>query len=331
MATIKDVAHEAGVSVTLVSRYINGKPGVGKDSAAAIAAAIEKLRYQPNQLARSLVQGSTRTLAVLLDSLDDPGRFPLLRGIEVACQEKGYYAAFFSAGGDAERKTDILRAYSSGRVDGVLVQGSANAQTLAEGGVHVPLVAMEGSLAGCSCHRVCIDYRQGGYTLTRHMLGSRSWICLFMGAADDPVAQALAQGYAQAVRDAEGEDRIHQVPCGTAQRDGYETMRRLMGKGILPHGVIACSQAAAMGAMRALLERGRSLPQDMLFAGFGGEEVPQSKGYPALTTLRLPWEEIGRQAVELFLWAREHPEEGPQTWKVPPVLVPRESSHSPMR
>lgn len=331
MATIKDVAREAGVSVTLVSRYINGKQGVGKDSAQAIAAAIEYLHYQPNQLARSLVQGSTNTLAVVVDQWDAPNLLQLVAGIEAACREAGYYAAFFCAGGDTSRKKDLIRTFSTGRADGILVLGPAEGSFLQEVGTSVPVVTIEGSLDGYPCHEIRMDYEAGGYQITRHMLYARPWICLFKGAPDDPVAHAMERGYIQAVREDAGEDRIHRVVCGTSAKDGYTTMHRLMAKGIYPQGILACSQAAAMGAMKALMERGRSIPRDAFVAGFGGEALSAVKGYPALTTFLPPWEALGRKAVETLLEERTHPNAKAQVYKLVPKLLLRESSHQLFR
>ena len=92
LANIKQVAAEANVSIGLVSRYLNGKPGVGKESAERIADAIQKLNFRRNDIARALVRRKTDTVAIILDKLAQPFHFEPIRGIEKAGRETGYKA-----------------------------------------------------------------------------------------------------------------------------------------------------------------------------------------------------------------------------------------------
>lgn len=326
MSTIKDVAQKAGVSVTLVSRYINGKKGVGKETAAAIAGAIEALQYRPNQLARALVQGSSHTLAVVVDSLEDASVFPFIRGAELEARLAGYQAAFYTATGNQERKAELFNACASGRADGVICYrpvGDARWPLCVSG---APVVIVEGTAYGRAMPRVDVDYVRGGQELTRYMLTLRPWICLMLGTPGDPVAERVAEGYRRAVTEITNADRIHQVECGASQTDGYSAMKRLLGKSICPDGIIASSQAAAMGVMRALKEAGKQVPQDVPVAGFGGAETVGRLGYPALTTLTTPLQQMARQAVLQLVGRIEKDLPQEESLLVAPQLLVREST-----
>lgn len=324
--TIKDVAQKAGVSVTLVSRYINGKKGVGKENAAAIASAIELLQYRPNQLARALVQGTSHTLAVVVDSLEDPAIFPFIRGVELEARLSEYQPAFYTATGNPERKTELFNACAAGRADGVICYHSVGGARWPLRTSATPAVIVEGTAYGHPCPRVDVDYVRGGMELTKYMLTLRPWICLMLGTPGDPVAERIAEGYRRAVTEITNVDRIHQVECGSSQTDGYSSMKRLLGKNICPDGIITSSHAAAMGVMRALHEAGKQVPGDMPVAGFGGQETMGRLGYPALTTLTVPLQQMARQAVLQLVRQIEKGLPQERSLLVAPQLLVREST-----
>ncbi len=94
MSTLNDVARMAGVSKTLVSRFINQQSGVSKKNREKIAAAIKALDYQPNALARSLVKHCTNTIGVIMDTLCEPYFFPIIKGLETAANQTDYDLVF---------------------------------------------------------------------------------------------------------------------------------------------------------------------------------------------------------------------------------------------
>jgi len=304
MATIKDVAARAGVSVTLVSRYINSKKGVGPESAAKIQEAVDALHYRPNQLARSLVQGQTKTIAVLLDTLCNQRYFPLIQGIEEITLPAGYSLVFLSAAADAKRKTALFNEYSHGRVDGIILYGNL------EFDIHkdeidlsssLPLSFVDSDIRYLAGDHVSFDAAQGAYQLSRHLLRERGWVCLFTGDKNAKETQERISGYGRAIREISDEDHMHMVESGTSEEEGYNTMRRLLGKNICPQAIMAASDASACGVMKALLEHGKRIPEDVAVTGFGGDVTVLDSRLPTLTTVQQPMKEIGREAAKMLL------------------------------
>jgi len=306
MATIKDVAARAGVSVTLVSRYINQKKGVGPESAKRIQDAIDDLHYQPNALARSLVQGETKTIAVLLDHLCSPRLFPFIQGIEEVAFTAGYTPVFLSGAGDPKRKAQIFSEYSSqGLVDGMILYGDLavdekNTQSIFNR--NLPIACVDCQTEQISGDAIRIDSAQGAYQLARHLLRDHRWVCLFTAEKDSADTKSRITGYGRAVKEISDEDHMHMVDSGWTEEDGYQTMTRLLNKNICPEAVMATSDACAYGVMKALVERGKRIPEDVAVTGFGGEGVTTvDTRLPALTTVQQPMKEIGREAAKMLI------------------------------
>ena len=327
MATIKDVARHAGVSVTLVSRYINAKKGVGAQSAQRIAAAIDELGYQPNTLARSLVQGHTRTIAVLMDSLCLPSFFPFIEGIEEAAEGTDYNIIFLS-GSTTALKQRYFDEFSIGRVDGMIVSGALPVESSQHSAKGRALTLVDNRIPGLEADIIFFDNRQGAYLLTRHMLRSRRWVCHFSGGQRTLAAFEREEGYRQAMIEAQGEDHVHIVECGLEKKDGFDTMKRLLGKGLCPEAILCATDEAGFGVMQALLEHGKRVPEHVLVAGFGGDEGVIDPRYPSLTTVALPLKEMGKSAVEMLLARIANPDMPHQEKEHTPHLLLRRSTRN---
>ena len=124
MATIYDVAREAGVSKTLVSRVINGQGGVSEASTKKIRKAMEELNYIPSAIARSLVLQKTKVIGVILDNLCETYFFNLIKGIEDKTASTDYEVVFTSAHNDSGVKNRYIDFFSQGRTDGMILYGS---------------------------------------------------------------------------------------------------------------------------------------------------------------------------------------------------------------
>ncbi|NLG37503.1 MAG: LacI family transcriptional regulator [Clostridiales bacterium] len=327
MATIKDVAKKAGVSITLVSRYINARKGVGAESAKRIAAAIEELGYQPNTLARSLVQGRTRTVAVLMDTLCSESYFPFIEGIEEGLAESEYSAVFLS-GSTVALKQRYFDEFSVGRVDGMIVSGALPVESSQHSAKGRALTLVDNRIPGLEADIVYFDNRQGAYLLTRHMLRTRQWVCHFSGGERTLAAFEREQGYRQAMVESQGEDHVHIVECGLDKKDGFDTMKRLLGKDLCPEAVLCSTDEVAFGVMQALLEHGKRVPEHVFLAGFGGSSDPLDPRYPTLTTVALPMHEMGRDAAQLLLARIANPELPMQVREHMPRLLLKRSTRN---
>ena len=177
MATIKDVAARAGVSQTLVSRYINGLVGVGPETSVRIAEAIKELNYRPNILARSLVQRHTYCIGVTVDDLSSTFIVPLISGFEYgvshAPASHEYTVIYTNSCGDYEKKKRQLNFLTQGHVDGLVVYGSSiveDALTRRLASSQFPIVLVENDLTDLHVNKVLIDNVGGAFFATEHLI-----------------------------------------------------------------------------------------------------------------------------------------------------------------
>jgi LacI family kdg operon repressor len=172
-ATISDVAREAGTGKTSISRYLNGETNVlSPDLRERIKAAIERLDYQPNQMARGLKRGRNRLIGMLVADLGNPYSVGVLQGVEAACQALGYMPLVCHAANEVEMERRYLQLLTTYRVEGVIVNAlGVREETLrpvGDGGV--PAVLVDRTVAGVVADRVGLDNAAAAALGARHLL-----------------------------------------------------------------------------------------------------------------------------------------------------------------
>jgi len=161
-ATITDVAREAGTGKTSISRYLNGEMSVlSPELRARIEAAIERLDYQPNQMARGLKRGRNRLIGMLLADLTNPYSVEVLQGVEAACHALGLMPLICHAANEVEMERRYLQLLTTYRVEGVIVNAlGVREETLRPvGGGGIPAVLVDRSVDGLVADMVGLDNR----------------------------------------------------------------------------------------------------------------------------------------------------------------------------
>ena len=172
-ATITDVAREAGTGKTSISRYLNGELSVlSPELRARIEAAIERLNYQPNQMARGLKRGRNRLIGMLLADLTNPYSVEVLQGVEAACHALGLMPLICHAHNEVEMERRYLQLLTTYRVEGVIVNAlGVREETLRPvGGGGIPAVLVDRSVDGLVADMVGLDNRAAAELGTRHLL-----------------------------------------------------------------------------------------------------------------------------------------------------------------
>lgn len=172
-ATITDVAREAGTGKTSISRYLNGEMSVlSAELRARIEAAIERLDYQPNQMARGLKRGRNRLIGMLLADLTNPYTVEVLQGVEAACHALGLMPLICHAANEVEMERRYLQLLTTYRVEGVIVNAlGVREETLRPvGGGGIPAVLVDRSVDGLVADMVGLDNRAAAELGTRHLL-----------------------------------------------------------------------------------------------------------------------------------------------------------------
>jgi LacI family transcriptional regulator len=330
VATIRDVAARAGVSVATVSRTLNGIGPVHDHTSKRVMAAVRALRYIPHAAARSLSIRRSHTLGVLLPEVHGEFFSEVIRGIDVAARARGYHVLVSSSHSDAQEMSAMLRALR-GRVDGLIVMspdvelGALSRALTAD----TPAVLLNSATNARPTIR--IDNFSGARSMTEHLsaLGHRR-IAFITGPERNADAAERLRGYRTALGEASGAKRAAiEVEGDFTEESGYRAVPQLLAMKQRPNAIFAANDAMAIGALRALREGGIAIPDEMALAGF--DDIPMARYLtPQLTTVRVDIAEMGRRAVEYLVASLDETESALKKHEViPTTLVVRESCSAP--
>jgi LacI family transcriptional regulator len=300
--TMEDVARLAGVSASTVSRILSGH--VDSPKREAVEAAIKKLRFKPNLVAKSLRSGVSMTIGVLTQDFDNPYTSRAAKGVEDELMSGGYTPIVIS--GHWSRyadETERVRLLTSRKIDGIVVIGGrlSNEQLL-DLSEQQPVVAIGRECRGPRLRSVEVDQRRGGYMATRHLIElGHQRIAHIAGIEYQPDAVARLQGYMDAHRDAGlPVDQRLVVRGDFSEPGGMEAMQTLLASGTGFTAVFAANDQSLNGARVVLFERGIEVPGKISLVGFDG--LPASAyTVPPTTTVRQPIYEMGCTAARELL------------------------------
>ncbi|WP_266157560.1 LacI family DNA-binding transcriptional regulator [Dyella silvatica] len=328
--TIKDVAREAKVSVASVSRALNGQAGVTAETLGRIREVAARLRYVPDNAARSLITRRTHTIGALLPDLFGEFFSELIRGIDLAARARGLHLLVSSSHDDADEAAAALRAMQ-GRVDGLLVMSPhADAdflrQNLPQG---LPTVLMNTVLDSDAHAALSVDNYGGACLLVRHLIerGYRQ-VAFIQGPPKNRDVAERELAYRETLAEhAPGQAPIV-LPGDFNEISGYRAGQQLLAMQPRPDAVFAANDMMAIGCIAAIREAGLRIPEDIAVAGF--DDVPMARYVtPALTTVRVRIAELGKTALEQLIVQIEHTDTPPRAHqRVKAELVIRASSDS---
>jgi len=332
-ATIKDVAALAGVSRQTVSRVLNDKDYVAEETRDRVLAAIEALGYHPSAVARSMVAGRTCTLGCISPSLTDYTFASVIEGAQAEARRQGYFVLTGSA--PAESDVDpLLEEMLRRRVDGLLILNPH-----ADGRYRCFLSLIEKGVAvvyeGNSSHdepvsAVRCDDHEGGYRATRHLIDlGHTAIATLSGPHNEECTVDRLQGYRQALSQAGlSVDPAMVVSGDWSATSGYHATRRLLEMDRDFSAIFAQNDRMAIGAIHALREASRRVPEDVSVIGF--DDIPMASYFdPPLTTLHQLLGSLGRRAARLLIETIHDPHRRPDQVLIPARLVERASCAPP--
>ncbi len=305
MATITDVAREAGVSVATVSRVFNDSELVRPETRRRVRDVADRLNYWPNAVARSLTTNRTNTLGVLLPELHGEFFSAVIRGIDRAARQEGLHLLVSSSHADTGELLSALRTMR-GRIDGLIVMApdvDAPAALRTSAGT-TPMVLLDPEREVEGCDSLSIANYEGAFALTRHLLeaGHRR-IAMITGPEGNADARERFEGYRAALAQGGGVvARELQVRGDFTEPSGHAAARALLGLERKPTAIFAANDYMAVGVMRALNEAGVGVPDEMAVAGFDDIEMTRYLS-PPLTTVRVDTFHLGERAVHLLLGA----------------------------
>ncbi|MCG5213540.1 LacI family DNA-binding transcriptional regulator [Streptosporangium sp. KLBMP 9127] len=327
--TISDVAALAGVSIATASKAINGKDNVRAETRRRVLAAAEELAFQPNALAQGLLSGQTRTVGLLTS--DSVGRFgiPVLLGAEDAFGAGEMAVMLCDARGDAIREQHYVRTLLGRRVDGLIVVGeSTNTRPSISRNLPIPVVYAYGASEDPGDVSFVPDDVAGAGLAVRHLLAmGRRRIAHITGPIDYKAAQDRAEGLRLALAGAGLSQAGETLSGAWSQRWGRHAAEMLLMADPEVDAVFCGSDQIAAGFVEAARERGRRVPDDIAVVGYDNWEVLSTETRPALTTVDMNLETLGRTAAQ-HLFAAIDGRATPGVHRLPCRLVIRDSSAS---
>lgn len=297
-ATISDVADAAGVSRATVSRVMNGGK-VDPELTRRVRAAAARLSYRPSVTARSLSLGRTAAVGIVVPDLTNPMFQTVLRSVAAGAYDSGYSVVVAESAGRFDREAEIARS-TRARTDAlVLVSPRVGADELGELLADIePVVMVNRSLPGSDIPAVSVDYSSGMVTVLEHLVGlGHRQVVYLTGPERSPSNIARLDGLGRVAR-AVGDVRITTLPCGADLSDGYRLAHAVLATRAT--AVVAYNDKVAFGLLAHLHELGVDVPAELSVVGFDDIELA-SYATPALTTVHVPYEAIGRRA-----WERLH-------------------------
>ena len=334
MSSLQDVAKLAGVSTTLVSRYINGQSGVSDKSKARIARAMKELNYEPNAIARSLVTRRTKTIGIVMDTLCEPYFFPLIEGLEEASENTDYDLVFSSGRNNVRVKQNAVGYFKQGRADGVLFYGSLLEDEIIIKSLakqSFPFVVVENTFPTLNINNISLNNAFGSGAAVDHLVACGCKRIYHVGGdMQHRVSIDRQNGYIFAMQrhgTIVNSDMLIQADFDV--QGSYRIMAEYLAKkraSDLPDAFYCGSDNTAYGTIIALEEAGIHVPDDIMVVGFDDDMPPRNYPYAPLTTLSQPLHEMGKKALEILLDQIGDPAAPPKQITYYPKLIIRETT-----
>ena len=326
--TLQDIAREADVSISTVSRILDDRYPASKSiSARKVREVAERLGYRRDVMASSLRRGDTGTIGVLVPRLTDTVMAILYEALSAAASKRGYFTMVATCGDDPEAQRDAIESFISRRVDGIVLATTRLSDDLAknlrERGIRHSLVLRTDGISPSSVG----DDFQGGYLATRHLLdlGHRR-VGLIAGPAFASNAQGRKKGYLTALDEAGiAPDDSLIMDSDFSIESGEEMGYALLCRYDKPSAIFAVNDNLAIGVMAAAHRLGLKLGKEVSLVGYN--DIPLVSRLPVpLSSVRIPFEFIALNALDL-LFSNELTEKN--ILNVMPSLIPRASSSRP--
>jgi len=336
--TIKDIAREANVSHSTVSRALHGSALISTATSERIRQAALELGYLPSAAARTLKTNRSQALGVIIRNVDDPFFGEILQGIEEVAQAKGYSLFMAASQPGTERDQALVQAMVERRVDGIIICSTPvspdQSRQLFQFGV--PIVVVNNQAAEEYRYSIYHDDIDGSRQVTRHLicLGHRKIAYLGNAASGRSTIERLAgfREELQAARISLPSEYIYQIPGG-GPMEGLAGIDHFLRLPQPPTALFCYNDMMAIGVLKGMHQAGLRVPEDMSVAGFDNI-LFSAYTNPPLTTFDQPKHFIGAEAARLVLGLLNSEPDGkasgePEIRRLPGHLLVRNSTACP--
>ena len=299
--TIYDIAREAGVSITSVSRVLNNKGEISAATRARVQAVLDKYHYAPSQIARGLAGKTSRTVGIVALDLRVEHHATLVHQIEYSCSVSGYSCIVCSLAGKPTRFHECLEMLIRRKADGIILTGSVFASeayrsVLEKAALEVPCVIVNSKLSGEKIFGILND-EEAAFAEAVHFLHEqkgRSHIVLVGCNETESDANKLA-GYMRGIQECALESGV--VLCGRSMAEGASAAERIPEQA---DAALCIVDAIAVGVIHAMTEKGIAVPGDISVIG-ADNSVAAEACLPQLTSIDVQPDRTGEAAVEVLM------------------------------
>ncbi len=328
--TIADIAKEAGVSISTVSRVINNTKPVNQDLRDKVYAVIKKNNFKPNTLARGLVTKRTNLIGAIVPDISNAVFGALLKGINNACSDKEYTIMVCESGGKRESELKLLEILEERQIDGVLYAGIDVDQELVDvmktKDYPVVLVTQECSVGDGILHTVVHDNVAAVNDATEFLINNGHERIAYIGGPkhDFSSGKKRLRGYTEALQRHNIELTDTYIEQGEfSLQHGYSSMKKIYEENTqLPTAVLAGNDVMAIGAIQFLLSVNVKVPEEISVIGFDDLEIAEYF-QPRLSTVRISYFNEGVKAGEVLMDLIENKEKEPMTHYVGHKIIRR--------
>ena len=332
--TLKDIARDLGVSAITVSKVLRNHPDISEGTRKMVLKRIKELDYQPNYAARALITGRTYIVGLVVPDLLHPFFASVAKAISKEIQKKGYSLLISSSDEEPELEQKEIQQLLARRVDVMIVasvqHGFQNLRSLSA--QKVPYILLDRMFPGLTSSFVGVDDQAVGYLATAHLIEQGCVRIAHIQGPEVSTATGRSEGYARALDTYQMAPATgHVIPIGPSgdhrgEEAGYDAGRQLLSLHERPDGIFCFNDPVALGAMRAILEAGLRIPEDVAVVGCGNLSYSDFLRVP-LSSVDQDSARIGETAALMAMnLAEGRTELIPETKLIEPHVVARASS-----
>ena len=304
MPTIYQVAERAGVSLSTVSRVLNGKASVNKVLKERVEKAVKELNYRPNSVARSLANNRTDSVGVLVPELNAPFFGDLMQAVESTLRAADKHVIISVGRNCLETEKDAVEFLISRNCDALIMHAEAlsDEYLLELNQSKLPVALVNRQVEGLPEACTSLDNEKGGYLATRHLLelGHKD-IAYISGPTDKCDASLRLEGHKRALSEAGLPINPQLIFNGDySEDDGKIGLLELMARDVPFTALVCANDWMASGAISCARDLGMSLPQDLSIVGFD-DVVFAHHVFPRLTTVSNPIAEMAEMSAKYIL------------------------------
>ncbi|NQX66840.1 LacI family DNA-binding transcriptional regulator [Paenibacillus alba] len=303
MATIRDVAKLAGVSVATISRYLNKNGYVNEDTKLKVQQAIKTLQYEPNAIARGLAGRKTGTIALIFPDITNPFFAELARAVEDVARMYGYTVILCNSDNQADKEQTYIKVLKQRYVDGILFASynlrSDDVEALKS--EKIPLVILDRAPRDASCSVVSSKHLEGAQMAVQHLMdvGCKK-IAHIYGPQETVTGRERFIGYEQSVKHLPWYSPSLVEPGHFRVDGGMAAVENLMQRHPDIDGIFAGNDMMAIGALKKLQRMGLSVPDQVALVGFDGIDLTLIVE-PEITTVAQPIYDMGMLSTRLLI------------------------------